>query len=247
MSLTHSNSSDLHRETSENPPREHHAEVSKALNILFAEGAVVELRAFGLFGDVVSGFYADREALSWEAVALDSCGYQVYVTLNEVDPALLERAANKTTGYATGKPMGATTDRDIIRRRWLFVDVDPVRPPDESATREEKGAAHLKAKEVRDYLRGQGWPRPVIADSGNGFHLLFALDLPNDEKSRELVKAVLHALASRFDDPSVKIDPSVHNASRLIRVYGTLNSKGHKTPERPHRRSKIIKTPEEVA
>lgn len=42
MSLTHRNLPGLYRETSEDPPRDHHAEVSKALNILFDEGAVVE-------------------------------------------------------------------------------------------------------------------------------------------------------------------------------------------------------------
>jgi hypothetical protein len=110
-----------------------------------------------------------------------------------------------------------------------------------ASTDEEKWAAYLKAKEVRDYLRGENWPEPVIADSGNGFHLLYPINFPNDEKSRELVKGVLKALASMFDDDLVKIDTAVYNAARLTRVYRTLNAKGANTPERPHRRSQILK------
>ncbi len=46
----------------------------------------------------------------------------------------------------------------------------------------------MRAREVRDHLRGQGWPEPVVGDSGNGAHLLYRADLPNDPESLKLVK-----------------------------------------------------------
>ncbi|MFL6046309.1 MAG: hypothetical protein ACJ72M_14470 [Propionibacteriaceae bacterium] len=42
-----------------------------------------------------------------------------------------------------------------------------------------------------------------------------AVDLPNDEPSRELVHGFLKALAARFDDETIKIDTSVANAARI--------------------------------
>ncbi|PLS85235.1 MAG: hypothetical protein CYG60_13755 [Actinobacteria bacterium] len=219
------------------------AEVRRSLGILFDDGSVVEMRAFGPSGDILSGYYDDHDILARKAWQLDRCGYQVYVTLNEIGPAFSERVLNETVG----KVESTTADRDIVRRRWLLVDVDPVRPSGVSSTNEEKREAYLRSKAVRDYLRGLSWPEPVIANSGGGFHLLYPIDLPNDEKSRELVKGFLRALAYKFDDDQVKIDVSVHNASRLIRLYGTRNAKGANTPERPHRRSRILKVPDEVA
>jgi hypothetical protein len=79
-----------------------------------------------------------------------------------------------------------------------------------------------------------------MADSGNGWHLLYPLDLPNDKQTKEVVKGVLDGLASMFDDEKVKIDTAVHNASRITRLYGTMNRKGDEdTTHYPHRRSNM--------
>lgn len=208
---------------------------------LFEPGSVIEIRAFNGKGGTVSGYYDDHDALVEETAELDRQGWQVYRTLNPVNPALLARAANRLVE----RPKATTSDNDVTRRQWLLVDVDPVRPSGVSATNEEKWAAYTRALAIRSYLRTRGWPDPVAADSGNGFHLLYPIDLPNDQESRELVKGVLEALASMFDDDRVKIDTSVHNASRIVRLYGTTTRKGDNTPERPHRRSKIKKIPKE--
>lgn len=220
--------------------------VRRSLSTLHREGAIVELRAFGLFGDVVSGHFDDHDELAREAVELDSASYQVYVTFNEVDSSLSERVTNRIVGLSKGKLRGATTDANIARRRWLLVDVDPERPPGEPAAGDEKQAAYLKAKECLKHLKREGWPKPIIADSGNGFHLVYPVELTNDAESQNLVKRVLQELAVRFDDDRAHIDTAVHNAARLTRLYGTTNRKGKHTRERPHRRSRIIKSPEEA-
>lgn len=154
----------------------------------------------------------------------------------------MARAANRLKD----RPEVTTADRDIASRRWLLIDVDPFRPSDVSATDEEKEAVYLRSQDVLQYLRQQAWPDPVIADSGSGFHFLYPLDLPNDERSKELVKGVLEALAFMFDDEKVKIDTAVHNASRVTRLYGTMNRKGNHLPERPHRCSEILEIPKWV-
>jgi hypothetical protein len=223
------------------PIAEIRIKIRRTLAVLFRLGDVVELRAFKDRW-TKSGYFEEHDVLADEAVKLDGQGWQVYVTLNPVQRALLARAANR----AKDKPAVTTSDRDVASRRWLLLDVDPVRPSGVSATDEEKDAAYLTAKEVLQYLRQQGWPDPVIADSGNGFHFLYPIDLPNNERSRELVKGVLEALAFMFDDEKVKIDTSVHNAARIVRLYGTTTRKGDHLPERPHRRSETLKIPKEV-
>jgi hypothetical protein len=217
------------------------SEISCALNILIKPGAVAEVRAFK---DrlTASGYFDDPDKMTREVARLEKKGYQVYMTLNEVDPALLARAANRVKD----RPKATTTDSDIERRRWLLLDFDPKRPSEVSATEEEKRTAELRTLEVREYLKELGWPDPVLGDSGNGYHLLYPIDLPNDQESANLVKGVLEALAFKFSDGAVDLDTSVYNAARLCKVYGTTARKGDSVPLRPHRNSRLLKIPEGV-
>jgi hypothetical protein len=61
-----------------------------------------------------------------------------------------------------------------------------------------------------------------------------------------LLEKLLVGLSGRFDDDGVKIDRSVHNPARIVRLHGTLAAKGDNTKERPHRFSKIVKAPESL-
>ena len=214
-------------------------EIARSVAALFEPSAVAEIRAFK---DRVtaSGYFDDHETLVEEATRLDARGFAVYTTLNPVEPALLARAHNRIQVH----PKATTTDADILYRRWLPLDFDPVRPTDVSSTDKEKRAALLRAREVQDHLKERGWPEPLVGNSGNGAHLLYRLDLPNDRESLELVRGVLEALAFRFSDGLVEVDKSVCNAARIWKLYGTTARKGDSTEERPHRVSKLLKGPE---
>jgi hypothetical protein len=131
-----------------------------------------------------------------------------------------------------------------VRRRWLSLDFDPVRPSGVSATDTEKKAARRRALEVREFLRGLEWPEPVVCDSGNGYHLLYRIELPNDREGLELVKGVLEALAFKFSDKAVEVDVTNCNAARIWKLYGTTARKGDNIADRPHRRSRLLKVPE---
>ena len=139
---------------------------------------------------------------------------------------------------------GTAKDGDIVRRRWLLVDCDPKRAGTVSATEAEKELAEEKIFAVETFLESHGWPMPIIADSGNGWHLLYRIDLPADDEG--LVARVLKTLARQFSDEQVDIDVKVGNASRICKLYGTLAAKGANTPERPHRVSKITTIPESL-
>lgn len=203
---------------------------------------VYEVRILdGPQGKTVSGYFNDLEPLKAEAMKYDGKG-NVYFTLNPCSPALLARSANKLII----KPKATTSDNDILRRCWLLVDVDPVRPSGVSASDEEKQAALVCAVEIHKYLKGQGWPDPVSADSGNGYHLLYKVDLPNDNESRDTIKACLNVLALQFNNEAVTVDTSVFNAARIVKLYGSLAVKGDNLPERPHRRSTLKKIPDNL-
>ena len=216
--------------------------IAEAIRILFEPGQVVELRVpkAGKLG-TISGYFDDHNKLAAELERLSGTAPAVYFTLNPVNPALLARANNHTNTYAKG----TTSDGpdNIINRRWLLIDCDPVRPSDISSTDEEKEAARRIAAQIKKYLKSLGWSDPVVADSGNGYHLLYRIDLLNDKESRALVESVLKALAARFDNSAVKIDQKVFNSSRITKAYGTLACKGDSIPERPHRLSRMFKPP----
>lgn len=100
--------------------------------------------------------------------------------------------------------------------------------------------------EIRRFLREHGWPDPIYADSGNGGHLVYGTDLPNDNRSRDLLERFFKALDLMFSVGKLKIDTGVFNASRIWKLYGTMACKGSNIPERPHRFSKVLEAPEKI-
>jgi hypothetical protein len=223
-------------------------EIIRALQLLHEPGDVIELRALGVSTPEyrrphrVSGYFNDIEALATSAVKLSPFAKGVYITLNHIEQALLARAANRIRVVNDDEPL--TSDTNVILRRWLPIDCDPVRPASISSTDEEHATAIARAHEIREALTAEGWPPPILADSGNGCHLLYRVDLPNDDATRELLESVLKALAFRFEDSDVSIDQTVFNASRIWKAYGTPARKGDHTSDRPHRLARLLKVPE---
>lgn len=212
--------------------------------LLREPGAVAELRApkvrRGQYTTNASGYFDDPEKLVAAAALIDGTAEGVFVTLNPVRPELLARANNR---LASGVK-ATTSDLDILARRFLLIDLDPRRPSGISATEDEKAAAMSLATEVKAHLHSLGYPDPIEADSGNGAHLLYAIELPREDEG--VVQGVLRALAFRFDTETVSIDQSVHNPARILKLYGTRACKGDSTADRPHRRSALVKVPEQL-
>ncbi|WP_067073145.1 hypothetical protein [Methanoculleus horonobensis] len=222
-------------------------EIRRTVKLLAPEGGVVEVRALA-DGVTHSGYFDDYTLFAEQVEALDAdpSVAGIYVTLNTVNPALLARRANRIKMRLTRKD-ATTADADILRRRWLPVDIDPVRPSGVSSTDAEHAAALAMAERIAGYLAEQGFPAPILADSGNGAHLLYRIDLPNDEAATEIVRSTLATLDALFSNEAVTVDTANHNAARIWKLYGTLSRKGDNTPERPHRRAKILTVPPEIA
>lgn len=174
------------------------------------------------------------DALLEAADAAERNGDTVYLILNPVEPPEGVRACK---------------DAHVPVRRWLFLDVDPERADgfDKAcASDEEKAAAGALAASLAGWLADNAFPFPVQIDSGNGYYLLYPLDLPNDELTKALIKRLVKELKKRFDTALAAIDGTVVNASRLAKLPGTLNRKGENTAQRPHRRARIMVVPEEL-
>lgn len=120
-------------------------QVAAWLRLFVGSGQVTELRAPKVkrkFGRpvTVSGFYDSdhvENGLARDALRLSESGLDdiappgIYFTLNPVNPDLLARRANRCEVAETGS---MASDADIVSRRWLLIDVDPVRPAEISHT-----------------------------------------------------------------------------------------------------------------
>ena len=211
--------------------------IIESFSLLKHEGDVAELRILKTEKGTISGYFNNNQQLVADVASNhDGKVPAIYFTLNPVKPDLLSRAANRIIERAKH----TTADADIECRRWFPIDFDPVRPAGISSTDEEHQAAHTMAKEVQQFLTEKGWSEPIFADSGNGAHLLYPIDLPNDDESTMLIKTSLEALDFLFSNETVNVDKSVYNAARIWKLYGTMACKGDHTEERPHRLSKIL-------
>src|SRR6266404_5908086 len=131
-------------------PRADPLEISRAVSLLFEPCDVVEVRIPKTRAGVVSGCFDDHARL---AVAIEGADatYRaggVYYVLNRVEPALLGRAYNRLKERAEY----TTADSNILRRRWLPIDLDPVRPTGISSSDGEHTAAIERARIIADAM-----------------------------------------------------------------------------------------------
>lgn len=216
-------------------------DLERYLSALWRDGDVREVRAPRWKGGMTAAGYFDDPAKLIAAVGDWDGKANLYLTVNPVQPALLSRAVNRINARMTT----LTSDLDILERRWIYVDIDPVRPAGISSTEAESAAALATAREITAYLTDQDWPIPMVAMSGNGYALIVPIQLPNDQASTALVAGVLGHLAARFNNVAVTVDTTVSNAARIVALIGTMKVKGDHTPERPHRRATLLWVPEE--
>jgi hypothetical protein len=221
-------------------PQANRQEIERAISILFKPGYTVEVRIPKTRAGVVAGYFDDFSALATAITQADG-KYNaggVYYVLNTINPALLGRAYNRLKERAEY----TTADTNILRRQWLPVDLDPVRPAGISSSEAEHDAALARARTIASEMATE-WGSPILADSGNGAHLLYEIDLANDAEALKLVTGALAELDRRYSDDLVKVDVTSANAARIWKAYGTVARKGDSTPGRPHRLSRILEVP----
>lgn len=136
-------------------------------------------------------------------------------------------------GINPRRESGVGEDKDVPRVAAIPFDVDSPHPKKEAATDEELAQAKKRMIELVSWMRLQGYNMPLVAMSGNGYHVIQKTDIPVDEDLPHKLEAYFH------EAPTEGMD-SIFNLSRIIKVPGTLSIKGVPTEERPHRLSHIV-------
>jgi len=231
------------------------SEITETLNFIHPHGSTFEVCSIGTKKrkldlwdgkyaggnkPIVAGWFEDNDVAAKIIAELDGRAEPegIYVTLNPCNPALVARANNRL------KPgVSRTKDIEIERLQNLLIDVDPRRPVGVSTTDKEKDAAISIIRLIWRDLNSLDWPEPLAAESGNGGHLIYKIDLPNTAENVEQLKYVLAALDQKYSTDAIEIDTKVFNPARISKVYGTTVRKGDSTPDRPHRKAKILYVP----
>lgn len=214
-------------------------EVHKWWDIFVGDGNFTEVRILGKFS--YSGYFKSVDRLI-EAISpyQDMDDEQFYFVMNRIDDACYGR---QQSDKIVKSPKITTNDNDIVRRRWIMVDFDPVRKSGTNSSDEEFNLSLMKAKDVYYFLKERGFSEPVITNSGNGTHLQYQVDLPNDEETTNIIKGFFAYLGHQYSDEKVEVDLKNFNLARLCKLYGTTAKKGANLPERPWRDSKIVYIP----
>lgn len=215
-------------------------QLRKGLAALHPDGEIFEIRMISGDGKTnYSGYFRDGDTLMGELKKIDLRGFNIYTTINEVNPACYDRAQRD---HFVKNAKNTTSDGDIRRIRYLFIDLDPKRPAGVSSSDEELQHAKDLGNKVFVFMRDMGFYAPLTAYSGNGIHLLYRIDLTNSEHERKLVQNCLNTLAVLFSNETVDIDVKTCNPSRICKLYGTVAQKGNDSKDRPHRMSCVVGT-----
>lgn len=218
-------------------------EIRKALSILKPDNELFEIRIIKQGRrQPICGYFKDADTLLKAFEKVDLRNTNVYFTVNRLKEECYSRLQHDcflTDGNYSSDP-------DITDYEYLFVDIDPDRPSGISSSAEELEAAKQTAAKVQAYLKTRGFSDPIIGMSGNGYHLQYRINIPNNQESRDLIERCLKVLASAFNDGIVKIDTGNFNPSRVCKLYGSLAQKGANTADRPYRFSYMIQTSDQI-
>jgi archaellum biogenesis ATPase FlaH len=188
-----------------------------------------------------SGYFTDIETILREIKRYEKCN--LYFTLNVIDPACYSREQHDRIST---RPKSTTSDAEILGRKFCLIDIDCEKPSDTNSTDAEKELAKGVVNEVYKFLRDEGFEKPIICDSANGYHLLYKQAMISNPQNTETMKNFLKVLDMYFSTDKVKIDCTTFNPSRICKLYGVISRKGSDTKERPQRESKILRVPQDV-
>ena len=199
----------------------------RAIDWLLRDNHAVEIRALSSQGRTHIGVFEDADRLQRAIEPLRQT-HNLYATLNR-------------PMFAVAKPMQPASsglgNDDIDMHTRLLFDFDPVRPAGTNSTNEELEAARQQAMSMQAMLSSAGWPEPLTACSGNGWHLVYRCKLPANEATRRQLATLYQRLGSLYSNDQVLFDRTVRNPGRICRLYGTVNRKAPSQPGRPQRLS----------
>lgn len=207
------------------------------------EGNFTEVRILGRFS--YSGYFRNFENLiSQIEPYMNMDDEQIYFVLNSIHKDCYARPQCEKF---VKSPKVTTTDSDIIRRKFLLLDFDPIRKSQTNSSDVQFELAHKKAQDVYRFLiKEKGFTDSIICISGNGWHILVPVDLPCNEETNKIVKNFYTYMGCVFSDNEVEFDEKVYTNARLTKLYSTWAKKGANVPSNPWRQSKIVYIPKDL-
>lgn len=209
------------------------------LNVLNKSEYTTEIRILTT-KSIISGYYDDIKKLEQDIRTYDGT-YNIFFTLNPVIPEIKPLGYNKLIRGAKK----TTRDIEIDSLKLVLIDIDPIRPAKVSSTDEELESARQLAMDIEEFLYEYNFPEPIVCMSGNGYHLLYDIDLENTKENIDIIKNFLLELHNIFKNNKAEVDRTTYNPARISKLYGTVATKGENTVERPHRKSAIERVPNE--
>lgn len=212
-------------------------EIRKFIDVIHPNNQLFEIRVVD-GKRTYSGYFTDS-AKAYEAIQ-PYRNLNMYMVFNNIKEACYGRVQRDKIIQT---PV-TTSDVDIESRQWILIDIDPKRPSACNSTDEELKQALIVASKVGSFLKNIGFNEPIFAMSGNGYHMIYRINMQNTPENTNLIKDFLNVLSMYFGNEAVDIDTSVFNPARITKLVGTYSRKGSDMDElRPQRLSKILHIP----
>lgn len=218
-------------------------ELKKTWDLFVGENGFTEVRILGKFQ--YSGYFKSFDNLCKQLEPYTEMDdEQIYFVMNEISSDCYARPQCERF---VKSPKATTKDDEIVSRRWILCDFDPVRLPNISSSTEQFELAHKKAQDVYRYLKDDcEFEDMVVAISGSGWHLLIPVNIPCNEETDKIVKDFYAYMGNKFTDDKVEYDVKVYNRSRITKLYSVIAKKGANLPSNPWRQSKIVYIPKDL-
>lgn len=148
---------------------------------------------------IVQTFYNDRAVLEAAGIEASERGHNAYFAL------------------ASFKSDTTRTQDNVLWLKAFWLDVDcKNKDPEKDYANKDDGLEAIKA-----FCTRHSFPRPTIVDSGNGWHVYWALEEPVDRFTWQPVADKLKALCLA---DGLRIDPAcTADSARILRIPGTKN------------------------
>lgn len=218
---------------------------SHRLNTQESDTLQFEVRFIGVDKTIRAAFYDLTEE------GLKSAANMIFI--EQANPSWQGTYATVNPGHKTEFPRGAFTSTGLTKDEhiqnglcyFLLIDIDPVKkdPPSGqcNATVDERESALAAGDLINKKLEDLGLKATLTVSSGNGFHAFYPVSGITKAQHKQFLRFIAKEW-SRFAPPElydkVKVDTSVFNASRIMRVPGTLGRKGEDVSTRP----KVVKS-----
>ena len=213
-----------------------HQDVSRCFEVLKGSGPIEVL--FLKDQKSVTRFYDEGESFVKQVLLTNQEQFTCYCGLQPRHDSLMN-------GARSGD------NQDVKALHKLYVDLDPIRPDKANTTDEEKAEALKVAKQIQSDFIDQGYQKPVIGDSGNGYWAIFSIpEIEINDENRAEVAAKLKSwgqgIVDKYSTDTVEVDHGIYDLRRITKIFGTKIYNKPESENRPQRVSGFVDRHEQM-